>query len=153
VIELDAERGAADPAGVEFPLAATPVAFPDGPPHVSGDAVGSGRRRLAPGLVRERLPLGVALEEQVEPGLEDLLRAGSGVRVGQGGAGGLELLQELPGDGDVETARIRGHRLDRLGMVPRWLRTEGRPQRRRSIPAFRPGVLVGWMNRDLTEIR
>ena len=86
VIELDLVGGAADAASFDGPLAAPLVALPHGSLHVGGHVVRLRRRRLAPWLLDEPLPLGVALEEEVEPGLQDLVLAGSGMRVGERGA-------------------------------------------------------------------
>jgi hypothetical protein len=57
--------------------------------------------RSRPRLLDEALPLGVALEEQVEAGGEDVLGVGAGHGVGERQAHGLQLLQERSGDGEV----------------------------------------------------
>jgi hypothetical protein len=90
---------------------------------VSGHALGLRRRRLTPRLLDEPPPLRVPLEEEVEPGLEDLLGAPAGVRVGERGASGLELLEEAAGDGDVQPAQFGGERHD---LVRRAARRGGR---------------------------
>ena len=90
VIELDLMGGAADAASLDGPLAAPAVTLPHGSLHVGGDVVRLRRRRLAPWLLDEPLPLGVAIEEEVESRLEDLVLAGAGMRVGEGaGTGGV----------------------------------------------------------------
>src|SRR6266540_4424049 len=70
------------------------------------------RRRLAPWLRDEPLPLGVALEEEVESRLEDGLLGCSGMRVGERVARGVELAEELARYGDVHAAQVGGLRLD-----------------------------------------
>src|SRR6266542_3517883 len=80
--------GAADAASVHRPLAAPTVPLPHRPLDVGGDVVRLRRRWLAPWLLDEPLPLGVALEEEVESGLQDLTLAGAGMRVGERGARG-----------------------------------------------------------------
>jgi hypothetical protein len=81
VVELDAERGAADPAALERPLAAASVANPDLPLHVGRDVLRVRRRRLAPRLLHETLPLRVLSEDEIQTGVEDLLAGGAGASV------------------------------------------------------------------------
>jgi len=57
VIELDLMSRAADAASLDGPLAAAAVTLPHGSLHVGGDVVRLRRRRLAPRLLDEPLPL------------------------------------------------------------------------------------------------
>ncbi len=57
--------------------------------------------------------LRVALEDEVEADLEDLLLGCARVRVREGVAGGGELVEEPAGDGDVEPTEVRREGLDR----------------------------------------
>jgi hypothetical protein len=50
----------------------------------------------------ERLPLGSTGEDEVESGLEDLLHARAGHRVGKRVTSGVELLHEPAGGGEVD---------------------------------------------------
>ncbi|HEX9243697.1 MAG TPA: hypothetical protein VF875_14730 [Anaeromyxobacter sp.] len=113
MIELDLVGGAADAASLDGPLAAPAVTLPHGSLHVGGDVVRLRRRRLAPWLLDEPLPLGVAIEEEVESRLEDLVLAGAGMRVGEGVASGRELLHESARHRHVEPPQVRRERLDR----------------------------------------
>jgi hypothetical protein len=129
VIELDADPGAADPTRVDGPLAATAVALPDLALHGCWEVNGAGRglafRGRRAGLRDEPLPLGIALEEEVEPGGEDVLGRRAGQGVGEREASGLELVEEGRGDGDVEPGDGGGERLD----LKLW-RRRGRERRR-----------------------
>jgi len=119
VIDLDPARGAADPAALDRPLTLAPVAPPDGATDLGGDVAawvlcGSGhgslrgglswRRRLLPRVLHEPAPLRGAIENEVEPHLEDLVSAGTGMGVREGVAGGLELGEEALGDVEVKAA-------------------------------------------------
>src|SRR6266540_5372825 len=74
----------------------------------SGFAGGGSRS----GFSTSPLPLGVALEEEVQPGLQDLALAGAGMRVGERGASGRELLDEPARHRHVQSPKIGGERLD-----------------------------------------
>ncbi len=104
--------GAADAASLDGRLAAAAVALPDGPLHLGGNVVRLRRRRLAPWLLDEPLPLGVALEKEVQPGLQDLALAGARMRVGERGPSGRELLHEPARHRHVQSPKIGGERLD-----------------------------------------
>jgi hypothetical protein len=80
VVELDAKRAAAHAARGDRMLAAAAVALPDLAPDVSGDVLWIRRRaRLVPRLLHEPVPLRLALEEEVDPGLDDLREPRAGV--------------------------------------------------------------------------
>src|SRR6266545_6572927 len=108
VVELDLVGGATDSTSVESPLAPPAVPLPDGSLDVGGDVLappcasrpwwcgrgGLGRRRVLPRLLDEPPALRVTLQDEIEPGLDDLLRAGARVRVRERGASGVELVEE-----------------------------------------------------------
>src|SRR6266542_4277133 len=73
----------------------------------SGFAGGGSRS----GFSTSPLPLGVALEEEVQPGLQDLALAGAGMRVGERGASGRELLHEPARYRHVQSPKVGGERL------------------------------------------
>jgi len=101
VVELDPRRGPADPARGELPLAAATVPLPDRPAHVGRHAARLRGPRFGQGLLHDSLRLRVALEQEVEPGLEDLARARARMGMRERRPGGLELLEEAARDGDV----------------------------------------------------
>jgi len=125
VVELDPAGGAADPATAQLPLAAPAVAEHHGSLHVRRDGVALRGRRRLPGRLDEPFPLRAPREEEVEPGLEDVLHARARPGVGQSIPRGVELPEEEPGDGHVEAAQVGR---ERHGLVPllrgamlRWL--------------------------------
>jgi len=126
VVDLDPAGGPADATIVSRPSAHPLVPLPDLAADGGGDVAGAGlggrgcrRRRRGP-LTRSLLPrvlhepaaLGGTFEEEIEPGLDDLVAAGAGVRVGEGVAGGVELLEEALRDRDVEAAEFGRERFD-----------------------------------------
>jgi len=112
VPELDAVRRAADAARGERDLAASAVALEHGAPHARGDAVrGRGRRRLTR-TRHDALPLRVLREEEIETGLEDLLRRRARLRMRERVARRRDLREEALRDGDVIAAEVGGERLD-----------------------------------------
>ena len=115
VIDLEAQGGAADPTGIDWPLALSVVARPHLPPHRGGDAIGPRGAGVLPGLLHRASPLGLVRKEQVQSGLEDLLRRGARLRVPLSRPGGLELVEELLRHGHVEAAEVgsEGLRLHR----------------------------------------
>src|SRR6266508_3861532 len=123
VIELDLMSGAADSSSVHHPLAAPAVPLPHRPLHVGGDVVRLRTRRLAQWLLDEPLPFGVALEEEVQPGRQDLALGGTGMRVGERGASGRELLHEPARHRHVQSPEVGG---ERLGDGARRRRRDGR---------------------------
>jgi len=109
VIGLDAAGGAANAAIVRRPLALPLIPLPDRAADLSGDVAGAGlgcrgsRRRgrgdggrLLPRALHEAAAFGVPLDDEVEPDLEDRVAARARMRVREGGAGLLELVEEAP---------------------------------------------------------
>jgi hypothetical protein len=76
------------------------------------DAVALGHGGDLPRPVGEALPLRCPREEGVEGRLDDLGVGRAGLRVGEGVAGGRELLEEARRDGEVEAGEVLGERLD-----------------------------------------
>jgi hypothetical protein len=113
VVDLEAERGTADAAGIERELALAPVPRPDGPLHRGGDVAGVRRgTRVLLGHFHFRPALGLRCEHQVERGFQHLLRGGTGLGVPLSLPRGLELLEELLRHRHVEAAEVGGQRLD-----------------------------------------
>jgi hypothetical protein len=114
VVDLYPEPRPADAAGVDLPLAASTIPFPDLALHGGGDVVGVGRvlgvGRHGPWLLDEGRVLGAPGEEEVEAGGKDGLGVGHGV--GECEPRVLQLLQEGPGDGEVQAGLGRCERLD-----------------------------------------
>jgi hypothetical protein len=111
VVELDATRGPAELAVRQPVLALAPVPLPHLALHVGRDAVRGRGRRLPPRLLDEPLPLRVLREDEVEAGFEDLFVGRVRARVRKRIARRRELLQELPGDGEMKASQRRGERL------------------------------------------
>jgi hypothetical protein len=106
VIELKTLRAAAQPTVVKPPLAPAAIALPHLPPDVRRDVLRLRRPELRLRVLDEPLPLRRLGEEQVEPGLEDVLDG----RARPGRLRLLELLRELGADGDVQPALLGGER-------------------------------------------
>jgi len=130
MVGLDPAGGAADAAALDRPLALALVSFPDGPPDVGRDVAAwflcgnrllnrrsrlSGRGRLLPRVLHEPAPLRGALENEVEPDLDDLVTARAGVGVRQRVAGGVELGEEIARHGHVDPSALAIERLQRRG--------------------------------------
>jgi hypothetical protein len=117
VVELQPQRGPADSAIVDGPLAFPAVTRPDLALRLGADATG----RRAPGgrawLGSDAATLAMPGEEKVEPGLEDGLGRGPGMGVGEGIARGVELGQEALRYRYVEPSQLLG---ERNGQRRRW---------------------------------
>jgi hypothetical protein len=117
VVELQPQRGSADSATLDRPLALPVVARPDLALRLGADATGrrapSGRARLR----SDTAPLAMAGEEKVEPGFEDGLGRGPGMGVGEGITRGVELGQEALRYRHVEPSQLLG---ERNGPRRRW---------------------------------
>jgi hypothetical protein len=114
VVVLQMPRAAADLAGGEAILAPAVVAEVHRAPHRRGDVARiGGLARLARPL-DDAMPLRGPGEEEVQPGLEELLLRGARVRVGERVGGGRELREEALRDGEVE-APLVGVEGDDLG--------------------------------------
>jgi len=83
------------------------------------DAIGLRRPECRLRLRDEPLPLRVAVEEEVERGLEDVGGGGAGLRVRERVAGAVELGEETLRDGDMQPPQLRGERLDEVTVVAR----------------------------------
>jgi hypothetical protein len=153
VIELQALRRPADPAGLERPLALPRVTRPDLALHGGGDVVRTGRARRRPGLLDDSLRLRVLLEQEVERDLEDVLGPAAWNRVRQGVARGVELLQEAPRDRHVQPMQLRRERLDDIRLR---LDSVG-PSAHQALVLRRPRKKVrsafNRLNADLTCVR
>ncbi len=127
VIQLDLVGGGADATVREGPSAAPAVALPDGTPDVGRDVAAARRRGWRARLLRSRRtrlrpdapPLRVALQDEVETDLEDGLLGRAWVGVRQGVPCRGELLEEAPGNRDVEAALLRGERIDLRPLLAR----------------------------------
>jgi hypothetical protein len=131
VVDLHLICGRADPAAVHRPLALALVSFPHRPADMGGDIAGAGvaasafgrrsllrcRRLLARILheptPHEPTPLRSSLEKEIEAGLDDLVAGRGGVRVREGVARRLELLEEAARNRHVNARQLGVERLDR----------------------------------------
>jgi two-component system, NtrC family, response regulator AlgB len=120
VVELDPERGAADPTGLEGPLALPAVTLPDRRLHVGGHVVRLRGARRLPRRLHQPPPLRVPLEDEVETDLEDVLDARPRVRMREGRPGGVKLVEEPLGDGHAEPPQVGGEREDRGSLPGNW---------------------------------
>jgi hypothetical protein len=130
VIEFEPVRRSADLDRVEAKFAASSRALPDLALHVRRHRVRLRRRRLLARLLDEPLPLRSLLEEQVQPGFEELARARAGHRVGERVLGRLELREERAGDGQVEPRDLAVERHGRVAERGRRRRCEDERHRR-----------------------
>jgi hypothetical protein len=116
VVELGLEGRAADAAAFHRPLALALVALPDRAADLGGDvsSVEAEPRGVLrrPRLRDEGLLLGVLGEEELQAFLEDRHGVGAGHGVGDGVLAGVEQLQELRRDREVQTAVLGGEGLD-----------------------------------------
>ena len=106
MVELEPERGAARPAAVHGPLAAAAVALPDATLHLGGDSVLCRGTRHRGWRGTYAASLAMALDEQVEPRLDDCLHARPGMGMGERLARQFDLGEEPLRDGDVEAAEL-----------------------------------------------
>ena len=72
------------------------------------------RCRLLSRLLHQTLPLQVPLQHQIQSRLQNILRRCQWMRMGKRGPRGLQLLQEAPGNGDVEPGQFRRERFGRI---------------------------------------
>jgi hypothetical protein len=117
VVELQPQRGPADSATLDGPLAAAVVTRPDLAFRLGANATG---RRAPSGrawLGSDAATLAMPGDEKVEPGFEDGLGRGPGMGVGEGVARGVELGEKSPRHGHVKTAKVLG---ERNGQERRW---------------------------------
>jgi len=112
VVELQPQRGPADSANLDGPLAAAAVTRPDLALRLGADATGRRAPSGLGGLGSDAATLPVPGEEKVEPGFEDGLGRGPGMGVGEGVARGVELGKKSPRHGHVEPAKVLGERND-----------------------------------------
>jgi len=115
VVQLELVGRAADAAVLEGPGTASAIALPDGTPDLGRDVAAARAPLLTLRWRRLRAdpaPLRVALQDEVETDLEDGLFRSARVGMRQRIPRRRELVEEPPGNGDVEPAPLRGERLD-----------------------------------------
>jgi hypothetical protein len=107
VVDLEAQRRAADASGIEQPRALSFVAGPHLPPHRGGDVAGVLRGAgVLLRLLHFRPALGLLGEQEVERGLDDLLGRGARLGVPLTPSRGVELVEELLRHGHMESAQV-----------------------------------------------
>ncbi|MGA8891692.1 MAG: hypothetical protein WB493_08995 [Anaeromyxobacteraceae bacterium] len=95
MVEIQPDSRAADAAAVDRPLALPRVALPDLTLHPGRDAI----LRRAPRIRRRRgpdaAPLAMPVDEQLEAGQQDRLRARARMRMGERVTRDLEQIEEV----------------------------------------------------------